>query len=367
MAASGTSASRTLVELVDSAMGALERKDYIAASQKYARASEQLFGEVRNSNEPARKVELTRLAQRLLRNAFLFRGETPPEELQESDQNRGAGGNGATRNYGCSFDDVAGLEEVKETLRMRVIYPLKHPEKMAQYGLRVGGGVLLYGPPGTGKTMIARAVAGELELPFFVLKASEILGQYVGESEKNLAALFEEARAYGNGAVLFVDEIDALAASRDSGIHEASRRLLNQLLQELDGVDKQNDGLLFLAATNEPWLLDSALLRPGRFDEKCYIPLPDEAARLELLKLHVRDCPLDADVRLERLAAMTDGYSGADLMCVCERAKQIPFREAIINGTDRRLNLTDLESSLAQVKPSVRQNDIVRFQEYANA
>jgi len=143
--------------------------------------------------------------------------------------------------------------------------------------------------------LIARAVAGELTLPFFAVKPSQVLSQYYGQSERQLAELFDEARSCRPGAVIFVDEIDAIGASRSrEEASEPSRRLLNQLLQELDGVNGRTEGMLFLAGTNEPWLLDEALLRPPRFTEKCYVPLPDLPARLAILKLGLRDCPWQA-------------------------------------------------------------------------
>lgn len=358
-----SSTNGQLLETVDAAAVALERHDHLAASRQYARASELLFGESRASRDAQRKSELSRLAQRMLANAFALRGEPVPAELSGT----ATVAHQLGRRGGFTFDDVAGLEEVKETLRLRVIYPLKHPGKVDKYGLRAGGGVLLYGPPGTGKTMIARAVAGELALPFFVVKSSEILGQYIGESEKHLAAVFTEARAAKQGAVIFVDEIDALAASRSAGTHEASRRLLNQLLQELDGIDADNRGLLFLAATNEPWLLDSAVMRPGRFDEKCLIPLPDLAARRKLLELQLAGCPLAADVDLDHIAARSEGYSGADVMCLCERAKQLPFREAVLQGSDRLMQMSDFAEALVRVRRSVSEEVVRRFHEFAHA
>jgi SpoVK/Ycf46/Vps4 family AAA+-type ATPase len=247
-----------------------------------------------------------------------------------------------------------------------MIYPLRHPEKLARYGLSTGGGLLLFGPPGTGKTMIGKALAGELDLPFLAVKPSEILSKYFGESPRKLAALFAQARQAESGAVIFVDEIDAIGASRSGdGTSEASRRLLTQLLQELDGVNSRPEGLLFLAATNEPWLLDSALLRPGRFDEKCYVGLPDVAARHVLLGLQLDGCWVADDVDCAHLAAQTDRFSGADLMCLCERAKQRPFRDAVLHGKERPVTREDFRVTLGGMKPSVGIDELRRFEQYA--
>lgn len=352
---------REVIGLLDAANGALARNDRSEAALNYARASELLFQRAGQATSAATKVELGKRAQQLLHTARHLRGESVEiEEAMDAPSTAAL-----PLKTGITFDEIAGLDEVKETLRLRVIYPLMHPEKLAKFGLRAGGGLLLYGPPGTGKTMIAKAVSNELSLPFFAIKPSEVLSKFVGESEQKLAALFEEARSNSRGAVVFVDEIDAIGASRESTSNDAARRLLTQLLQELDGVQGRDSGLLFLAATNEPWLLDAALLRPGRFDEKCYVPLPDELARLVLLQLQLRDCELSVDLDLTSIAQSTDGYSGADLMCLCERAKQIPFREAVLNGTDRSLNAADFETASKHIRPSITQQLLQRFESYA--
>jgi SpoVK/Ycf46/Vps4 family AAA+-type ATPase len=267
---------------------------------------------------------------------------------------------------GVTFADIAGLDDVKETLRLRVIYPMQNPEKLARYGLEMGGGMLLYGPAGTGKTMVARAVAGELDLPFFPVVSSQILSEYYGQSEKQLARLFSEVREYPQGAVVFIDEVDAIGGSRRrEGTSEPTRRLLNQLLQELDGIHGRPRGLLFLAATNEPWLLDEALLRPPRFTEKCYVPLPDAVARQTLLGHRLRDCPLDVDLDLAALAEKTEGYSGADLVNLCERAKLIPYRQSVLEGCDRALTVADFDQALGRVRPSVSAATVRRHEQWA--
>ncbi len=374
MAASGVKDGQQLLDLIDAGTGALGRKDRNTAAQKYAQAAEVLFQRAKDCHDPKEKTTLARRAQQLLRTIRSIRnladgepdpspvGGAPGGAVISSDE-------GPRLKSSLTFDDVAGLERVKEALRLRLIYPLRHPEKMAQYGLRAGGGLLLYGPPGTGKTMIAKALAGELDLPFMAIKPSEILSKWFGESAQKLATLFEEARQYESGAIIFIDEIDSIGASRNqANSSEGSRRLLTQLLQELDGVKGRDSGLLFLAATNEPWLLDTALLRPGRFDERCLVPLPDLPAREVLLQLQLRDCWLAEDVDFASLARQTERFSGADLMCLCERAKQIPFREAVLQGTDRPICQNDLRESLQSVRPSISPEVVKKFDDYeANA
>ena len=374
MAASGVKDGQQLLDLIDAGTGALGRKDRKTAAQKYAQAAETLFQRAKDCHDPNEKTTLARRAQQLLRTVRSIRNLADGEPDPTSSGGGPAGAvisssEGPRLKSSLTFDDVAGLEKVKEALRLRLIYPLRHPEKMAQYGLRAGGGLLLYGPPGTGKTMIAKALAGELDLPFMAIKPSEILSKWFGESAQKLAALFEEARQYASGAIIFIDEIDSIGASRNqANSSEGSRRLLTQLLQELDGVKGRDSGLLFLAATNEPWLLDTALLRPGRFDERCLVPLPDLPAREVLLQLQLKDCWLDDNVDLSGLARQTERFSGADLMCLCERAKQIPFREAVLQGTDRPICQNDLCEALQSVQPSISREVVKKFDDYeANA
>ena len=373
MAAPGVNNGQQILELIDAGTGALGRHDRGSAAQKYAQAAEILFRHAKDCQDTQEKVTLARRAQQLLHTIRNIRnlGEN---EVDQADAGKtvvpGASNSagGPRLKSGLTFDDVAGLDDVKETLRLRLIYPLRHPDKMAQYGLRAGGGLLLYGPPGTGKTMIAKALAGELDLPFMAIKPSEILSKWFGESAQKLADLFEEARGYASGAIIFIDEIDSIGASRNqANASEGSRRLLTQLLQELDGVQGKDQGLLFLAATNEPWLLDSALLRPGRFDERCLVPLPDLPAREVLLQLQLKDCWLADNVDLGSLARQTERYSGADLMCLCERAKQIPFREAVLQGTDRPINQDDFQHALESVHPSITTDVVRKFEEYASS
>ena len=217
------------------------------------------------------------------------------------------------------FSDVAGLEEAKEQIRLRLIYPLEHPDKARRYGIKRGGGVLLYGPPGTGKTLLARAVAGEVQAAFFTAKPSELMSKWVGESEQNIARLFDEARQCDR-AIIFIDEVEAMVPARRSSGSTVMQRVVPQILAELQGVHRRQGSLLFMGATNEPWAIDPAALRPGRFDAKVYVGLPEPAARRQMLGLYLARRPLAADVDLDRLAQSLAGYSGADIAEICERA-----------------------------------------------
>ncbi len=263
------------------------------------------------------------------------------------------------------FDDIAGLDDVKEQIRIKMIYPFTHPEKAKTYRVKTGGGILLYGPPGTGKTMIAKAVAGELDATFFAIAPSEILNKWVGESEKNIRKLFDGARACEK-SVIFMDEVESLVpARRDAEAGGVMARVVPQILGELDGFDmREGQTVMFMGATNEPWNIDYAMLRPGRLDEKVYIGLPDLAARRKILEINLREIPLSPDLDLDRLARRLDGYSGADLAYLCRKVAEQTFLESVKESTERPLAAADFEKVLARLRPSVSGDDLKRFEEF---
>ena len=252
-----------------------------------------------------------------------------------------------------TFADVGGMEPVKEEIRVKIIHPLNHPELYKAYGKAIGGGILLYGPPGCGKTHLARATAGEIKAGFLAVGINDVLEMWIGNSERNLHALFEQARQ-NTPCVLFFDEVDALAASRSDLKASGGRQLINQFLAELDGVHGRNDGVLVLAATNAPWHLDAAFRRPGRFDRILFVPPPDAPARASILRLLCRGKPVQ-DVDHDHLARKTDGLSGADLKAVVDTAVEAKLREAIKAGVPRPLTTKDLLSAASAVKPSTRE------------
>lgn len=261
------------------------------------------------------------------------------------------------------FDDVAGLEDVKEQIRLKLIYPFTHPDDAKRFGVRSGGGILLYGPPGTGKTLIAKAIAGELDAAFFTVKPSEIMSKWVGEAEQNVGALFDAARGYER-AIIFIDEVESLLPRR-GGNSTVMNRVVPQFLAELDGMAGRHAGLLMIGATNVPWMIDDAAMRPGRFDEKIYVPLPDVAARQRILELNLEDRPLAVDVDLATLAERLAGYSGADTVHICQRACEIPFLEAVTAGVRRDVTVADFDAALAEVKPSVSAKELKKYDAFA--
>lgn len=263
------------------------------------------------------------------------------------------------------FSDIAGLEEVKEQIRLKLLYPYTHPELAQRYGIQPGGGLLLYGPPGTGKTMIARAVAGEIEAAFFAIKPSEVMSQWVGVSEQNIAKLFEEANSYPR-SVLFIDEIEALTPKRRVQASTVMARVVPQILAELDGFKKRQNALLLVGATNEPWAIDAAILRPGRLDRLIYVPPPDFMARKKILEINLKDVPLAEDLRLDEYAARTANYSGADMAALARRARERVFTEVVHQGLERPLGAEDFEAELSKMMPSIPAADLRLFEQFAS-
>ena len=250
---------------------------------------------------------------------------------------------------GISFDDIGGMEELKEELRINIIYPMQKPEIYEAYGKKVGGGILLYGPPGCGKTHLARAVAGELRANFLSIGLNDILDMYIGNSEKNLSNLFEMARSKAP-SVLFIDEIDALGAKRGSNNSSNLKTMTTHFLTEMDGIHAENDKVLVLGATNEPWGVDSAFRRPGRFDKVIFVPPPDLEARIEILKLHSRGKNVDPTVPWEKLARNMDHFSGADIAQVVDQAVERAVSDAIRSGDLRPVTYEDFQIALKKRK-----------------
>jgi len=249
------------------------------------------------------------------------------------------------------WEDIGGLDDVKQQLRESVEWPLKNPKLFETMGIKPPKGILLYGPPGCGKTLLAKAVATESEANFISIKGPEVFSKWVGESERAIREIFRKARMAAP-AVVFFDEIDALVPPRgarfgDSGVSE---RVISQLLTELDGIETL-ENVVVLAATNRPDMVDPAVLRPGRFDRLIYVPPPDEKTRLQIFKIHTRKMPLDEDVSLEKLAALTEGYTGADIAAICREAAMNAIRRNPETGG--KVKMEDFRKVMETIKPSI--------------
>jgi transitional endoplasmic reticulum ATPase len=343
-------------EYIENASKAEENGELRKARDWYLKASEQLFNAASQSSGRMRNIRIEN-AEKLLEKV---------KSLKVTHKEVESGGEPAsftvTEKPNVGFDDVAGLDNVKEEIRNKLIYPSLYPEKAELYGIRSGGGILLYGPPGTGKTYIAKAVAGEVDAVFYSIKPSEVLSKWVGESEQNVKKLFETARG-NERSVIFIDEVEALIPKRRSSGSTVMQRVVPQILAELEGIESKNDNLLFVGATNEPWSIDPAALRPGRFDEKIYVPPPDYEARKKIFELNLKGKPLD-EIGFDALAELTEGYSGADLRHICVKASLIPFKESIKTGEERGIAMDDMRSVMGDIKPSINREMVRKYEEF---
>ncbi len=280
----------------------------------------------------------------LPRLRVLTGGATPKAELAEIVSIARAGV--------VRFSDVAGMQELKDTLRLRIIEPFSRPSLFERFKRRAGGGVLLYGPPGCGKTLMARAIASECKASFTSVGISDILNMWVGESERNLASLFLKARSE-RPAVLFFDELDALAYSRSKANSDHTRTTVNEFLSQLEGSSGQNDGILILGASNMPWDIDDAMKRPGRFDRQVFVPPPDAEARTSMLQMKLRDVPT-GEIQYQLLGKLSEHFSGADIDGWIDAAKDAALLRALSEAGEAsaRVENEDLRRAFEEIQPT---------------
>ena len=265
------------------------------------------------------------------------------------------------------WDDIGGYDAIKQELREIVEWPMKYRHYFDELGVEPPKGILLFGPPGVGKTLFAKAVATESGANFIAVRGPELLSKWVGESEKAIREIFKKARMAAP-CVVFFDEIDSIAPARGSRLGDSgvTDRMVNQLLAEMDGIGTLK-GVVVMAATNRPDILDPALLRPGRFDRIIYVPPPDIKARAEIFKVHTKKIKLSSDVNLEELAKKTEGYTGADIAAVVREAAMLALRETIKERTPsaKPVSTRHFEEALKRIPPSLGPDDVRRYEEMA--
>lgn len=252
-----------------------------------------------------------------------------------------------------NFSGVGGMDDLKEEIRMKIIYPITHAEMFKAYGKTAGGGILLYGPPGCGKTYLARATAGEIDAGFLSVGIHDVLEMYIGNSERNLHELFERGRE-NRPCVLFFDEVDALGGKRAERSSAGIRHLVNSFLAEFDGIQSSNEGLLILGATNAPWDVDHAFRRPGRFDRVLFVPPPDASARASIMKILTAGKPCEA-LDFAQIAKATDGFSGADLKGVVDVTVERKLQEAMKAGIPKPMSTKDFLAAAKTIKPTTKE------------
>ena len=261
-----------------------------------------------------------------------------------------------------TFDDVIGLDDVKELINQMAVYPFKYQDLYKRFKRDSGGGILLYGAPGTGKTMIAKAIANEIDAKFYSIKCSDIAAKYFGESEQKIKDLFEDARKQPK-SIIFFDEFDSIGTNRDRDDSHSINMMVSELLAQIDGFDDRNNTTLLIASTNKPWNIDSALLRSGRFNKKIYIGLPNMESRRDLFMHELKNVPTN-DIDYDAIANKTDGYSSADIVELCNDAKDKAIKRSIEKNEISEIIQDDLLDATTRITSTIVKQELDRLENF---
>jgi SpoVK/Ycf46/Vps4 family AAA+-type ATPase len=358
--------------------------NYKAALPLYLQAAEVLAKMVRFSENPTLRVKYSDAAKTYIERAQTLKalaakaaqvdkGARPSAEgeegTEEAERKQDILETIVTEKPNVKWEDVADLRDAKQALREAVIIPTLRPDLFQSKTRRAWRGILLFGPPGCGKTMIAKAVATEVEATFLSIDAASIMSKWLGESERLVKELFNVARE-NQPAIVFIDEVDSMASTRTGEEIGGERRVKTQFLKEMDGVStKADEKILALGATNRPWDIDEAFRR--RFEKRIYLPMPDVDARKELFKIYVKEIDVDQDFDVDKLVQATDGYTGSDIVMICREASMQPIRELDSSGkiTDpsvkvRPAKMEDFLAAIKHVRPVVSATELNRFKEW---
>ena len=362
---------RTYREL-NSALKAEERGDIQESMASYLKAARSLFDAASISQGELKRIRVEN-AEKLMDKGFnletkvraVIRSATNPELSKGLSLLEEIGIN-PTEVTDVSFDDVAGLEDVKREVAVKAIYPITHPDLAKRLGVKPGGGLLLYGPPGTGKTHIVRAIANEVDALFIHVLPTQLYNQWFGNFEKNINKLFIATKMC-SPVVLFFDEIDALVPRRRTSASSVMKRAVPQFLNELGGIgDNPDVNILVIGATNNPWDLDEAIMRPGRFDELVYVPPPDWEARRRLFEIYLQGLNYSVDLELNTITDMTEGFSGADIRRICEKTNENIFKDAVEKGVIKEITTEEIEATIMERSPSIPSDMIKKYEQFQN-
>lgn len=267
-----------------------------------------------------------------------------------------------SRKPDVSMDDIAGMDEVKRLIHEMILDPMKNEEAAKKWGIQRGGGILMFGPPGNGKTTIAKAIAHELDCPFYLITGATIRSKWSGDAEKRLRQVLQQAKSH-KIAVLFIDDMDGLLPRR-GGHSVVDNRIVCEFLNEVGGFRENENALLLLGATNAPWEIDDAVFRTGRFDEKLFVGLPDQAAREGILRQHFRDIPLAEDIDLSQVAEELEGYTGSDIAGIAGSCKRVGFGRQIEGQEDAAVTLSDIREVMMRIPKSATQQMMDRYEKF---